>query len=50
MRTWVLRVCGVAMTLLSLVASWNGYVENSAFAAQGKVATLPWAANALFST
>jgi hypothetical protein len=40
LRTWVLRGCGVVMTLLMCVASWNGYVENSTFAAQGKVATL----------
>ncbi len=40
MRTWVLRGCGVAMTLLMVFASWNGYVDNNTFAAQGKVATL----------
>jgi len=40
MRTWVLRSCGVLMTLLSFYSSWNGYVENNTFAAQGKVATL----------
>ena len=40
MRTWVLRGCGVAMTLLAFVAARNGYVENNTFADHGKVATL----------
>jgi len=40
LRTWVLRGCGVAMTLIMFVASWNGYVDNNTYAAEGKVATL----------
>ncbi len=40
LRTWVLRICGVLMTLLSFYSAWGGYVENKTFAAEGKVATL----------
>ena len=40
MRSWVLRGCGVLMALMAFYASWNAYVENGTYAAQGKVATL----------
>jgi len=40
LRTLALRLCGVALTLLAVVASWNGYVENNTFADHGKVAAL----------
>ena len=40
LRTWVLRGCGVAVTLLSVFSSWNGYVENNTYADHGQVATL----------
>lgn len=39
-QTWILRGCGVAVALLTLGASWNGYVENTTFADHGRVATL----------
>ena len=40
LRTWVLRSCGVLMTLLAFWSSWNGSVENRTYAEHGQVATL----------
>ncbi|HVY64232.1 MAG TPA: hypothetical protein VHH11_05350 [Gammaproteobacteria bacterium] len=40
LRTWVLRICGVLLALLSFYSAWNGYVENRTFAAEARVATL----------
>jgi hypothetical protein len=40
LRTWVLRSCGVLMTLISFWSSWDGSVENRTYAEHGPVATL----------
>jgi hypothetical protein len=40
LQTWVLRVCGVLLTLTAVYSAWNGYVENGAFAGHGETATL----------
>ena len=40
MRTWILRICGPALALLTWYGAWIGHARNVAFAERGRPAVI----------